>query len=270
MCDPASLMSSGVGAGTKVMDAMGKQKAAQMQDQANKENAQRQLMLMAQHMNTQNAFRGQGEAAWGAALDDLSAGTQIARQTQEEARLAAYLNGDTQPLMNVPKVASLDGRYWEEQPVDTGPGGKGVATYTNAPKSDKTIAAAPSSEGGFNFDTAIAGSKQGGDVFQTDLAQKLAIASRSARKQINSLARLSSYGGSYGGQGTVNPLILQHSGNAIDLWNNFRKGDMAVWNAEKQIPATQYQYKQSPLTSLSGLFSQGMSGLGQASGGGMF
>ncbi len=269
MCDPTSLVSSGLGAGTKVMDAMGRQKAAQQQDQANKDNAMRQLILMQQHLATQNRMRGQSEGMWGAALDDMSASSQIARQTQEEARLASYLNGDTPAITGVKHPGSLDIKWWNEQPVNGG--GASMASYSAPSTTDKSIAPAPSNQGGFAVDPNIAGSAQGGDVFQADLAYKLGRAARQARGQINNMAKVASYGGSYGGLGTVNPLILGNSGAAIDLWGNFRKGDMQVWDAERQIPATQYQYKQSPLSSLSGLFGAGMKGMGNSAGfGGMF
>jgi hypothetical protein len=272
MCDPGSLLSTGVGAGTKVMDAMGRQKAAQQQDKANKDHAMMKLMLMNQHMQTQNAFRGQAEGAWSAALDDMSASTQIARQSQESARLASYLNGDSQPITNVPYPASLGNSSAQTHAIDTGPGGKGIATYTDAPTSDKTVVAPASKEGGFSFDPSIQGSKGGTDLFRSDLARKLNIAARGARGQINALADLSAYGGSYGGLGTVNPLILQKSGQTIDLFNNFRRGDMNVYNVERRIPASQYQYKQSPAMGLAGLFGSGMKGMGEAagSGGGFF
>lgn len=272
MCDPGSLIGAGVGAGTKVMDAMGRQKAAQQQDQANKQHAMMQLYLMQQHMDTQNRLRGQAEGAWSAALDDMGAASQIARQSQESRRLAAYLNGDTQPLMDVPRPASLDINTATTHAVDTGPGGKGIARYIDVPGADTAVAPPPTKEGGFSFDPAIQGSKGGTEMFRSDLARKLNMAARSARGQINALADLSAYGGSYGGLGTVNPLIMQKSGQAIDLFNNFRKGDMQVYNAEMAIPASQYQYKQSPLMGLSGLFGGGMKGMGESmgSGGGGF
>jgi hypothetical protein len=272
MCDPGSLLSTGVGAGTKVMDAMGRQKAAQQQDKANKDHTMMQLMLMAQHMNTQNAFRGQAEGAWSAALDDMGAASQIARQSQESRRLAAYLNGDTQPLMDVPRPASLDINTADTHKIDAGPGGKGIARYTDVAGADTAVAPMPTKEGGFSFSPAISGSHGGTAMFRSDLARKLNKAARGARGQINALADLSAYGGSYGGLGTVNPLIMQKSGQAIDMWNNFRRGDMSVYNVERQIPASQYQYKQSPAMGLAGLFGSGMKGMGEAagSGGGFF
>lgn len=248
------------------MDAMGKQKAAQQQDQANKQNAMMQLMLMDQHLKTQDRFRGQGEGAWSAALDDLSAISQIGRQSQEEARLAAYLNEDAGPVIGAPNAPSLGIDYWNEHPTNSDAGG--IQQYSDKPATNTALVKPPSTEGGFKFDPKIAGSKQGGQVFQQDLARKLATAARGARGQINALARLSSYGGSYGGLGTDNPLILQNSSNAINLWNNFRRGDLRVYEAEKAIPASQYTYKQSPLASLGGLFGKGMGGLGEAAGSG--
>ncbi len=267
MCDPSSLLSAGVGAGTKVMGAIGQQKAAAQQDRANKDHAMYQLMLMQQHMATQDRMRGQGEGMWSAALDDLSATSQIARQAREESRLAGYLNGDTGPnFAAAPKAPSLGIDWWNSHPVNGSNGG--IKTYSDAPKADNTVVAPPTTDGGFSFDPKIAGTKQGGDVFQSDLAYKIGNAARESRKQINALARISSYGGSYGGLGTMNPLILGNSGNAIDMWNNFRKGDMQVYNVERQVPASQYTYKQSPAMALSGLFSSGMKGLGGAMGGG--
>lgn len=264
MCDPGSLLGTVAGAGTKAADAFGRQKAAAQQDKANKDHAMMQLFLMDQHLKRQDALRGQGEGMWSAALDDMSAASQVARQSREEARLASYLNGDTPAISGATDPASLSIKWWNDQPVNFGSGG--IAQYSNAPQTDKTITAAPSTEGGFSFDPNIAGSKQGGDYFQADLASKLARAARGARGQINALAKISSYGGSYGGLGTVNPLILQNSGDAIDFRNNMRRGDLAVWEAEKAIPATQYTYKASPASSLAGLFGAGMKGLGSSAG----
>lgn len=270
MCDPGSLIGAGLGAGTKVADAMGRQRAAQQQDRANKENAMRQLFLMNQHLNQQDAFRRQGEGAWSGALDDLSAAAQISQQTHEAARLASYLNGDTQPITDVTQPSSLSVATWQDHPIDAGPGGKGIARYTDTPAANTSVAPPPSKNGGFSFDPNINGSTNGGNVFKADLARKLALASRDARGQINALANLSSYGGSYAGNGTLNPMILQNSARGIDMHNNFRRGDMNVWNVESQIPASQYQYKQSPLMGLSGLFGAGMKGLGSTAGGSGF
>ena len=272
MCDPGSLISAGVGAGTRLADGFGKQAAAQKQQEANKNHAMMQLMLMQQHLQNQNRMRGQSQGAWSAGLDDMGAASQIARQSQEEARLGAYLNGDTQPVFGSPQASSMGVRWWEEQPVNNK---NGLPSYSNAPPPNTTVVAPPANSGeGFSFDPGIAGSAQGGDVFQSDLARKLNTAAREARGQINSLARLSSYGGSYGGLGTVNPMILGNSANAIDMWNNFRRGDLRVYDVERQIPAAQYQYKSSPLMALGGLLGAGAKGLGSAAagfpGGGIF
>jgi hypothetical protein len=266
MCDPSALTGA-MGAGTKVMDAMGRQKAAAKQDRANKDHAMFQLALMNQHLQRQGQLRGQGEAAWGAALDDMSAGTQIARQSQEEARLASYLNGDSPSIMGAKDPASMGNQWWNMQPVNGG--GSSLASYSNAPTTDKTVVAPPSNQGSFSFDPGIAGSQQGGEVFQQDLARKLNQAAVGARSQINALARVNSYGNSYGGLGTVNPLILGNSASAIDFYNNFRRGDLSVYNVEKQIPGAQYTYKQSPAAGLGGALGGGMKSMGSMFGGGM-
>lgn len=269
MCDPGSLLSTAVGAGTKAMDLIGKQKAAQQQDQANKDHALFQLALMSQHLNRQDYLRMQGEGMWSAALGDMGAASQIGRQSQEEARLASYLNGDSNPVYGAPEAPSLGIKWWEGQPTQGGD--RGLASFANAPPPNTTVTPPPTRDGGFSFDPNIAGAKQGGDVFQRDLAYKLNQAARGARGQINALARLSSYGNSYGGLGTMNPLILENSGNAIDFQNNFRRGDLAVYEVEKAIPARQYQYKQSPASALGGMLGAGAKGLGSAAGmGGMF
>lgn len=261
MCDPSSLLSTAVGAGGKAVDAFGRADAARQQDKANKDDAMRRLQLMQQHFATQDRYRGQGEGAWRAALEDMSAPSQIGRQSQEAARLSSYYNGDTGPLQGVPSAPSLSIKSYTENP------GGGLGGFTNAPAPNTAIAAPPSTSGGFTFDPRIAGSSQGGDVFQADLAAKLGAAAQAARSQNNALATINSYGGSYGGLGTVNPLIMQKSADAIDLWNNMRKGDLAVWDVEKRVPAAQYAYKGSPASALAGLFPSGMKNMGTAASG---
>lgn len=267
MCGPAAgMMSSGIGMAGQMAGAMGQQAAARKQDQANKDHALYQLLLMNEQIKKQEANRRQGEAMWNATLNDMSAGASIARQTHEARRLASYLNGDSGPLENVYKPPSLGINWWEDQPTSGIHGG--IHDYTNGKAPDMSVTPPPSTDGGFSFGTGIAGSKQGGGVFQADLAAKTARAARGARKEINALAGLSSYGGSYGGLGSVNPLLLQNSGNAIDFRNNLRKGDMQVYNVQRQIPATQYKYRQSPMAGLGGMVGKGMSSLGQSMGGG--
>ena len=113
-------------------------------------------------------------------------------------------------------------------------------------------------------DAALAG-QQGasGDLFQQDLARGIADAARSAKQRIGALATVNSFGGSFGGLGTVNPLNQARSGSEIDFANDLRRGSLAAFETEKAVPPKQIEYTPSPFADLAGaLFSVGSQGLG--------
>ena len=83
-------------------------------------------------------------------------------------------------------------------------------------------------------DTAMFSGQQGGDVVaKTDLAKKISEASAGAQQRIKSLAKVSSYGESFGGLGTTNPLLQQEAGTGIDMANEMRRGSLGAFGVEK-------------------------------------
>lgn len=271
MCDPGSLIGTGASIAGKAIGGMGQASAARAQDQANKNHAMQQLLFQIAERNRQEMMGAQARAAWYAGLRDFGAGQQMARQSTEENRLAAFLNGDTGVnFAAAPRTPSLEiPDNGDMQAVDNS---RGFTRYTNEPPPVQMPTTAPSvADGGFNDRVGLGGQASGGDVFKTDLAHKIAQAARDARGRINAMARVSSYGDSYGGLGTMNPIILQHAGSKIDQWNNFRKGSLQAYGVEQKIPATQIRAGSSPLggiiSGLGGALGKMAGGMG---GGGMF
>jgi hypothetical protein len=118
-------------------------------------------------------------------------------------------------------------------------------------------------------DKALSGSAGGGEVFQSDLAQKLSNAAKSAKQRIGALATANSFGDSWGGLGTVNPLNLQESGRKIDEQNAYRKGSLGAYSAEQAIDPQQISYS-NPIADIAASFlgpALGQIGGGAAGGG---
>jgi hypothetical protein len=112
-------------------------------------------------------------------------------------------------------------------------------------------------------DKTLSGQEGGGDQFQTDLAQKINAASAASKQRIAALAKVSSYGGSYGGLDQNASTALGTSGRAIDMANDLRKGSLGAYGAEQAVNPKQISYTPSPLAGMaSSLFSLGTQGLG--------
>jgi len=163
------------------------------------------------------------DAARNQGLQDVSAANQKTVQQQEQDRLTAYLQGDK-----------------------------------NSPASTETGAAPVSVS-----DAQLSG-QQGGDfTFQSDLATKLNTAAQDSKKRIAALATVGSYGGSQGGLDVSNAQAFQRAGEGIDLGNEFRKGDLSVYNIQQAVDPLHYTYS-NPLAGLSKTaLSFGTQGLGQ-------
>ena len=113
-------------------------------------------------------------------------------------------------------------------------------------------------------DAALAGSQAGDATYQTDLAKKIGEASAGAKERIKALAKVSSYGDSFGGLGTVNPIMQASTGSAIDKFNEFRRGSMGAFNVEKAIDPEQISYNDGQLADVfSTAFQVGSQGLGK-------
>jgi hypothetical protein len=117
-------------------------------------------------------------------------------------------------------------------------------------------------------DAALTGQGGGDEVFQTTLAKSIADAAASAKQRIGALATVNSYGGSYGGLGTVNPINQAEAGAGIDAANTMRKGSLEAYGRETDVDPIQISQKQSPLGMLAPLLGVGMQGLGSAAAGG--
>jgi hypothetical protein len=225
MCDPLSLSIASTVAGVagtaaNSMGAMNAQKKQQREVQAWQQEQKRfrDTEKLRQEEMRSGATKAQQEG-----LAKLSAAEQGKRQDAEEARLAAYLQG-------------------EDQTATTEAG-------TPLSVADKELTGQQST---------------GGDeVFQTELAKKINEATAGAKQRMASLAKVSSYGSSFGGLSTVNPLIQQAAGSAIDRQNEFRRGSLGAFGVERAIEPVQVTYTPSPLADIfSSALSFGAQGLG--------
>lgn len=128
----------------------------------------------------------------------------------------------------------------------------------NSPASNET--AAPTAVS----DAALSGQQGGDETFRNDLTTKLNKASTDAKARIAALAAVGSYGGSSGGLDVSNANAFQRAGEGIDLGNEFRKGDLSVYQTQQAVNPLQYTYTKSPLADLSSTALQfGTQGLGK-------
>lgn len=81
----------------------------------------------------------------------------------------------------------------------------------------------------------LSGQENGGQVFKDDVASRLAQASVDARKRIGALARINSYGGSFGGLQGRNAEVLGAGDTGINTANNMRQGSLSAYNIAKGI-----------------------------------
>jgi hypothetical protein len=115
----------------------------------------------------------------------------------------------------------------------------------------------------------LSGQDTGEPEFKTDLAKKINEASKSAKKRIGALATIGSYGDSFGGLATTNPILQAEAGSAIDRQNEFRRGSLGAYNVERAIDPVQVTYTPSPMAGVfDAALSLGTSGIGNVAGGG--
>jgi hypothetical protein len=203
-------------------------KAQKKQAQEVQSWTKQQSQFRQQEQARQEGMRQEASAAQQQGLEAISAENQAKRQTEEEQRLAAYLEGQGEAA----------------QPTGT----------------------TPVSEA----DKAMLTGQQGGDTeFKADMAKKINEASKTAKQRIGALARVASFGESFGGLGTTNPLLQQATGSAIDRQNEFRRGSLGAYNVERAIDPVQVTYTPSPMADVfSTALSFGAQGLGNLSGSG--
>jgi hypothetical protein len=170
---------------------------------------------------------------------------------EEAARTAAQKGVDTASADNQKKVQAEEADRLAKE-------------YTAPGSQEAAAATGPTS----TADQMLKGGESGGDVFQADLARGLADSAASAKARIAAMANVNAYGGSSGGLGTVVPLAQQEAGQAINLQNNFRKGALSAYEAERRVQPVQVTYE-NPLADFAQSFlGFGMSRLGSAAGGG--
>lgn len=92
----------------------------------------------------------------------------------------------------------------------------------------------------------LSGQQNGGEAFKADLAERVSKASTEARKRIEALARINSYGGSFGGLANRNAEVLGRGDQYIQLANNIRQGSLSTYGLAKNVapmqltPSTDY------------------------------
>lgn len=92
----------------------------------------------------------------------------------------------------------------------------------------------------------LSGQAQGGTEFQTDIARRINTASQDARKRIQALATMQSYGDSFGGLGTTNQLKFNEGNNDLKLINNQRQGSLGAYGAAQAVDPVKYGTVSNP------------------------
>jgi len=234
VCDPtligvASALSTVVGTAGSLANAAGMRKAQKKQEDEVHIWQQQQKKDRAAEQIRQEQSRQEADKARVAGLDALSADEQNKRQAEEEDRLGKFLQGQGDAAMATPEA------------------GAPIATA----------------------DSAMLSGQQGGDtVASNDLAKKISEAASGAGQRIKSLAKVSSFGDSFGGLQTVNPMLQAATGGEIDKFNEFRRGSLGAFGTERAVEPVQVSYTPSPLADIfSTALSAGAQGLGSAYGG---
>jgi hypothetical protein len=110
-------------------------------------------------------------------------------------------------------------------------------------------------------DMLLSGQQNAAPEVKGAIASRVATAAADARQRIAALATIQSYGGSqFGLQNTVNK-EFQTGNQGIDLYNNYRRGDLAAYNVAKQVEPQKIQMTPSPwggiANSLAGIAGKG-------------
>ena len=98
--------------------------------------------------------------------------------------------------------------------------------------------AAPGGAGGAS--PLLSGEGTGNQSTTNSIMSQINQATAQARQRIAALATASSYGGSFGGLGTTVPITLAQGGNAINLQNAIRQGDLKTYGVQQQVQPLQY------------------------------
>jgi hypothetical protein len=92
----------------------------------------------------------------------------------------------------------------------------------------------------------LSGQSQGGTEFQTDIAKRINTATQDARKRIQALATIQSYGGSFGGLGTRNALAFNEGNQNLKMLNNQRQGSLGAYGAAQGVDPVKYATVSNP------------------------
>jgi hypothetical protein len=233
MCSPslmaiASVASTVVGTAGSLANAASQRSAQKKQQEEVSAWQQQQKKNRDAEQVRQEDLRQEADKARVAGVEQLSADAQTKRQADEEARLTQYLAGNSEASVATPEGS------------------------------------APTAEA----DKAMLSGQQGGDpLVQTDLAKKISEAAGGAMQRIGALAKVSSFGESFGGLGTENQRIQSEAGQGIDMFNEFRRGNLGSLALKQAVEPVQVQWSPSPLADIfSTALSVGAQGLGNAFG----
>lgn len=200
MCDP---LVGGLIAGAASL-ATGAMQASQLSDLQNKQND-----ANAQWVAYQNMIHKQQAMA-----------EDAARQKAESARQ------DT--LAKVTPQAQEADVNTEQQRLNTLYNDPNAATGKAGAASDVLLSGEQS------------GNQVGNQGFIQNLTQQVNNATSQARSRISALATAGAYGGSFGGLGTVIPQAFAQGGNAIQLQNDIRQGNIKTYGVEQQVQPLNY------------------------------
>ena len=103
---------------------------------------------------------------------------------------------------------------------------------------NKAGGSAPGGSGGASV--LLSGENTGNQSTINSITSQVNQATSQARQRIAALATAGSYGGSFGGLGTTVPIELARGGNAINLQNAIRQGDLKTYGVEQQVQPVQY------------------------------
>jgi hypothetical protein len=148
---------------------------------------------------------------------------QVAMENEARQRADAARQ-DT--LSKVSPAAQKDIQTTEQQRLNT--------LYTNP--SGKGSTADPN----YAASQLLSGEKGGPQSSIDSITSQVNQATSAARGRIAALATAGSYGGSFGGLGTVIPQTFAQGGNAINEANAERRGDLATYGVEQQVQPLTY------------------------------
>jgi hypothetical protein len=115
----------------------------------------------------------------------------------------------------------------------------------------------------------LSGQKNAAAPVKAAIGQQIASAAQDARSRIAALATLQSYGPSQFGLTNYTNTAFQQGNQGIDLYNNYRRGDLAAYSVAKNVEPIKYQSTPSPFgsiaNSLAGIAGKAFGGGGYAS-----